>query len=481
MKNQTRRDFLLNTGYGLGGLALSSFLPGGGLISGAMASELADPLAPKQPHFPAKVKSVIWLHQHGAPSTLDLYDYKPELVKLAGQEVPASFLKGIKTSTQGGLGKLYVSNRTWKQYGQSGAWFSDLVPNIAQHADDIAFIKSSVTVGATHDISILKLNSGGLNPGRPSLGAWIQYALGSANPDLPAYVVLYNGKKEPSGGAVNWSSGFLPAVHQGIAFRSGKSPILYLDNPELIGKSQEADNLKLLKTLNEIKGQAYPHDFELQARIRAYELAERMQTSAPEAVDLSKESDATKALYGINEEVTKEYGTNLLRARRLVERGVRFVQVVTGPVDVDGDERDWDAHTKLEENHGKHAKIVDKPIAGLLSDLKALGLLETTLVVWTSEFGRTSWGESGTGRDHNPWGYTQWLAGGGVKAGYTHGSTDEIGLQVADKTQAVDTYDLHATILNQMGLDHLKLIYKYQGRSERPTVVYGKVIKELIA
>jgi hypothetical protein len=234
MKNQSRRDFLLKTGYGLGGLALSGFLPGGGFISSALAADLVDPLAPKQPHFPGKVKSVIWLHQHGAPSTLDLYDYKPELVRLAGQEVPASFLKGIKTSTQGGLGKLFVSNRTWKQYGQSGAWFSDLVPNIAQHADDIAFIKSSVTVGATHDISILKLNSGGLNPGRPSLGAWIQYALGSANPDLPAYVVLYNGKKEPTGGSVNWSSGFLPAVYQGTAFRSGKSPILHLERPELV-------------------------------------------------------------------------------------------------------------------------------------------------------------------------------------------------------------------------------------------------------
>lgn len=481
MNNPSRRDFLKYSGLSLGGLALGGMLPGGGLLSSALAAAPADPLAPGQPHFPAKAKSVIWLHQHGAPSTLDLFDYKPELVKLAGQEVPASFLKGIKTSTQGGLGKLYVSNRTWKQYGESGAWFSDLVPNIAGHADDIAFVKSSVTIGATHDISILKLNSGGLNPGRPSLGAWIQYALGSANPDLPAYVVLYNGKKEPSGGAVNWSSGFLPAVYQGIAFRSGKSPILYLDNPELVGKTQELDNLRLLKKLNELRAQGYPNDTELQARIRAYELAERMQASAPEAVDLSKESDATKALYGIDQEVTREYGTNLLRARRLAQRGVRFIQVVTGPVDVDGDERDWDAHTKLEENHGKHARIVDKPIAGLLADLKALGMLDSTLVVWTSEFGRTSWGESGTGRDHNPWGYTQWLAGGGVKAGYTHGATDEIGLQVADKSQAVDTYDLHATVLNQLGLDHLKLIYKHQGRSERPTVVYGKVIKELIA
>ncbi len=481
MNNQSRRDFLLKSGYGLGGLALGGLLPGGGLLSAAYAADLIDPLASKAPHFPAKVKSVIWLHMDGAPSTIDLYDYKPDLIKLQGQEVPASFLKGIKTSTQGGVGKLFASNRTWKQHGESGAWFSDLVPNIAKHADKIAFIKSSVTVGATHDISILKLNTGGLNPGRPSLGAWIQYALGTANPDLPAYVVLYNGKREPTGGSINWSSGFLPAVYQGTAFRPGDSPILYLDRPVTEAAAQQTENLNLLKFLNEKKDAAYPGDTELQARVRAYELASRMQSTAPEAVDLSKESDSTKEQYGLNDDATKGYGTSLLRARRLVERGVRFIQVVSGPTDVGGDSRNWDAHTNLEENHSQHAKAVDKPIAALLADLKERGLLDSTLVVWTSEFGRTSYGQSGTGRDHNAWGYTQWLAGGGVKAGTTYGATDEIGLQVADKSTAVDTYDLHATVLNQMGLDHLKLIYKYQGRSERPTVVYGKVIKELLA
>lgn len=481
MNNKSRRDFLIKSGYGLGGLALSGLLPAGGFMSAAFAAELADPLALKQPHFPAKVKSVIWLHMDGAPSTIDLYDYKPDLIKLHGQDVPASFLKGIKTSTQGGVGKLFASNRTWKQYGESGAWFSDLVPNIAKHADKIAFIKSSVTVGATHDISILKLNTGGLNPGRPSLGAWIHYALGTANPDLPAYVVLYNGKREPTGGSVNWSSGFLPAVYQGTAFRPGDSPILYLDRPETEAAAQQNENLDLLKLLNEKKDSAYPGDTELQARVRAYELASRMQSTAPEAVDLSKESDSIKEQYGLNDDATKGYGTSLLRARRLVERGVRFIQVVSGPTDVSGDNRNWDAHTNLEENHSSHAKAVDKPIAALLADLKERGLLDSTLVVWTSEFGRTSYGQSGTGRDHNAWGYTQWLAGGGVNAGTTYGATDEIGLQIADKSLAVDTYDLHATVLNQMGLDHLKLIYKYQGRSERPTVVYGKVIKELIA
>jgi hypothetical protein len=488
MKDRSRRDFLIKSGLGLGGLALGSALPPGfGGFSSAMASELAanagmtDPLLAKAPHFPAKVKSVIWLHMDGAPSTIDLYDYKPQLVKMNGQDIPKSFMEGIKEGVRGGTGKLFATDRQWKQHGQSGAWFSDLLPNLAQHADELAFIKSSVTIGATHNISILKLNTGDLNPGRPSLGAWIKYALGTANPDLPAYVVLYNDKKEPTGGSINWSSGFLPAVYQGTAFRQGESPILYLDRPDLTSASEQRSTLDLLKRLNQIQDARYPGDTELEARLQAYELADRMQRTAPEAVDLKQESDATKALYGINDEGSKSYGEVLLRARRLVERGVRFIQVVSGPQEVAGDSRNWDAHTHLEENHKKHAYAVDKPIAGLLTDLKQRGLLDSTLVVWTSEFGRTSYGQSGNGRDHNPWGYTQWMAGGGVKAGYTHGATDEIGLQVADKSLAVDTYDIHATILQLMGLDHLKTTFLHNGRSERPTVVYGKVIKELIA
>jgi len=478
---KSRRDFLVNTGIGIGGAALSGFIPGLGGISAAYASDLIDPLAPKQPHFPAKVKSVIWLHQNGAPSTLDLYDYKPDLIKLAGQEVPGSFLNGIKTSTQGGVGKVFASNRKWKQYGESGAWFSDLLPNLAKQADKLTFIKSSMSIGATHDISILKLNTGDLNPGRPSLGAWISYALGSANPDLPPYVVLYNGKSEPSAGSVNWNSGFLPAVYQGTAFRPGNSPIYYLDRPELRGQEQQRNSLDLLKHLNQVGSAKHPSDTELKARLRSYELADRMQVSAPEAVDLSKETDATKELYGLNDPISSSYGTTLLRARRLVERGVRFVQVVTGAPEGETEVTSWDAHNDLEKNHGVMAKQVDKPIAGLLEDLKSRGLLESTLVVWTSEFSRTPWGESGTGRDHNAWGYTQWMAGGGLKAGFTYGATDALGVQVADKETAVDTYDLHATVLNLLGLDHLKTTFLNNGRSERPTVVYGKVIKEILA
>jgi len=487
--NTSRRNLLVNAGVGLGGLALGGLLPGS--LRVARAADLAaggpdaalDPLAPKATHFAAKAKSIIWLHQEGAPSTLDLYDYKPELVKLAGQDVPGSFLQGIKTSTQGGVGKLFVSNkRSWKQYGQSGAWFSDLLPNLSQHADDIAFIKSSVTIGATHDISITKLNTGDLNPGRPTLGSWISYALGAANPDLPPYVVLYGGDKEPSGGAaINWSSGFLPAVYQGVAFRPGPTPIVDLTRPSLNTDAQQRDDLALLRRLNQHDGARYPHDTELQARLKSYDLAYRMQTAAPEAVDLSKETDATRELYGINDsdKNVQDYGSMLLKARRLVERGVRFVQVVTGPVEVEGEEISWDAHKELEKNHTANAHMVDKPIAGLLADLKSRGLLDSTLVVWASEFGRTSYGESGNGRDHNPWGYTQWLAGGGSNAGHTFGGTDEIGLKAVGKT--VDTYDLTATVLNLIGLDHLKVTFLNSGRSERPTVVYGDVVKELIA
>jgi hypothetical protein len=480
----SRRQWLFNIGYGMGGLTLNGLMPGGGIFSvptAQAASTVIDPLAPKQPHFAPKVKSVIWLHMDGAPSTVDLYDYKPDLIKFAGQDVPESFLKGLKTGTQGGIGKLFASNRTWKQYGESGAWFSDLLPNLAQHADKIAFVKSSVTIGATHDISILKLNTGDLNPGRPSLGAWIVYALGSANPDLPPYVVLYSGRRLPRAGSVNWSSGFLPAIYQGTAFRPGSSPILDLDRPKLVDLAQQRDDLDLLLKLNDHGSAVRPEDTELLARSRSYELAYRMESAAPEAVDLDKETEATKALYGLNDEATKDYGTVMLRARRLVERGVRFIQVVSGPLDNagGGDERNWDAHVDLEENHGAHAKAVDKPIAGLLADLKDRGLLDQTLVIWTSEFGRTCYGQSGNGRDHNPWGYTQWFAGGGIKAGTTVGSTDEIGLRTVHNP--VDTYDVHATVLQLLGLDHLKTTYLRAGRAERPTVVYGKVVPELLA
>jgi len=294
--------------------------------------------------------------------------------------------------------------------------------------------------------------------------------------------VLYTGQREPRAGSVNWNSGFLPAVYQGTAFRPGPSPILNLSRPELISAEQQRDNLDLLHRLNDIASKERPDDSELAARTRSYELAYRMETSAPEAVDFSKETAATKELYGLNDEDAKEYGEVLLRARRLVERGVRFIQVVSGPLEkagTDPDGRSWDAHSRLVPNHTAHARAVDKPIGGLLTDLAARGLLDETLVVWTSEFGRTPYGQSGDGRDHNPWGYTQWLAGGGLKHGLSYGQTDEIGLKTVENP--VDTYDVHATVLQLLGLDHLKTTFLHSGRSERPTVVYGKVVKDILA
>jgi hypothetical protein len=446
---------------------------------GAAAAPAAiNPLAPKAPHFAPKAKSVIWLHMAGAPSTVDLFDYKPELVRLAGEEVPQSFLKGIRTTTTGGVGKLIATRRTWKQYGESGAWFSDLLPNLAQQADSLAFIKSSVTIGATHNISILKLNTGELNPGRPTLGAWVQYALGTENPDLPGYVVLSNGGRGLEGGsAVNYAAGFLPAVYQGTPFQQGDSPILFLDRPELVSAAQQRNSLDLLKRLNEHRADRHPHDTGLRARIEANELAYRMQKAAADAVDLKGESEATRELYGLNDAATSAYGTNLIRARRLVERGVRFIQVVSGE---SGGVKDWDAHNAIESNHATMARMVDKPVAALLADLKSRGLLESTVVVWASEFGRTPWGESGDGRDHNPWGYTQWIAGAGVKAGTTVGETDELGVKAVSDIK-IDTYDLHATVLQLLGLDHLRTTFLHNGRAERPTVVYGSVVKDLLA
>jgi len=474
MSTTSRRNFLGQAGLGLGGAALSGLIPG---LNSAWASEL-DPIAPRQPHFPAKARAVIWLHMAGAPSTLDLFDYKPDLVKWNGTPLPESFAKNLKTATDGGVGNLLATKRTWKQHGQTGAWVSDLMPNLAKQVDDIAFLKGCKTEGSTHVISSLKLHTAGLVPGRPALGAWIQYALGANNPDLPAFVVLPTGKGAAGGGRnqVIWSSGFLPAAYQGTAFRAGDQPILHLARPEGVADNEQRGVLDLLKTLNEHNAEQRIGDTELQARLKSYELAYRMQRSAPEAVDFSKETEATKALYGIGTKENDEYGTALLRARLLVERGVRFIHVISGAPDNSVDS--WDAHNGIEKNHSVMCRQVDKPVAGLLADLKSRGLLDSTLVVWASEFGRTPYGQSGDGRDHNPWGYTQWIAGGGIKPG-TFGATDEVGLRAA--SGVIDTYDLQATILHQLGLDHRKITFTYQGRSERPASVFGDVVADIIA
>ena len=477
---KSRREFLTHAAYGLGALSVAGALPGGSVASAAEAV-IDDPLAPKPPHFPPKAKSIIWLHMAGAPSSLDLFDYKPELVRLHGQPLPDSFRKNLKTATDGGVQALYATKRTWKQYGQTGAWVSDWLPNLANHVDDIAFLKGCKTDGSTHVISSLKLHTSGLVPGRPALGSWVTYGLGSANPDLPSFVILPTGTGSAGGGrgATIWSAGFLPATYAGTAFRPGDSPMLYIDRPSVDSAAEQRGTLDLLKKLNDHETQTlHPGDNELEARSRSYELAYRMQKTAPEAVDLSKETTSTKELYGIVDSATyatREYATALLRARRLIERNVRFVHVISGAPDNSIDS--WDAHHEIEKNHSVMCRQVDKPISGLLADLKSRGLLDTTLVVWTSEFGRTPYGQTGDGRDHNPWGYTTWIAGGGIKPG-SYGATDEIGLRAVDGI--VDTYDVQATLLHQLGLDHRKLTFLYQGRSERATTVYGEVVKEII-
>src|SRR5581483_8250599 len=408
-----------------------------------------DPLAPKKPHHTPKAKSVIWLFMEGGPSHVDLFDPKPKLAELAGQPMPASFGRPI-TATGTGNNSLMPSKRTFKQYGESGIWVSDWYPHIAQHVDKMTVIRSCWANGLNHVGSVCQMNTGSILAGRPSMGAWVTYGLGSANRNLPTFVILLD-DKEPVGGPKNWSSGFLPATYQGTQFRQGDTPILHLKSPAGTTDRQQRSKLDFLKELNERYAAQDPSDSELEARIGAYELAYQMQSAGPEAVDLSKETEATKKLYGLDDPETAAFGTNCLLARRLVERGVRFVELYAGSGS------GWDAHTHIEENHSKRCRASDKPIAGLLTDLQSRGLLSETLVVWGGEFGRTPFNEKGDGRDHNPWGFTMWMAGGGVKAGQTIGTTDEIGLRAVERPCHV--HDIHASILWLLGIDHVSLTY----------------------
>ncbi len=468
---RSRRDFLRNAGSGLGAYALASMLESDGLLPQAAAATVPDPLAAKPPHFKPKAKSVIWLFIEGGPSHLDLFDPKPMLQKLAGQPVPASFGK-VVTAMGTSNNTLMPSKRTWQQHGQSGIWVSDWLPETAKHVDDMSVFRACWADGLNHVGSVCQMNTCSILAGRPSLGSWVMYGLGSANRNLPSFVVLTDAA-EVVGGPKNWSSGFLPATYQGTQFRNTGAPILDLNPPETIAKDQQRGRLDLLQTLNRHYDADKADDTELEARINAYELAYRMQAAGPEAVDLASESEATKKLYGMDEEATSKFGTNCLLARRLVERGVRFVELYSGSGS------GWDAHNDIEGNHSRMCKSSDKPIAGLLADLKARGLLEDTLVVWGGEFGRTPFNEKGDGRDHNPWGFTMWMAGGGIKPGQVIGSTDEIGLRgVEDRAHVTD---LHATILHALGLNHTNVTFLHNGRSERPTIVSGQVIQKAFA
>jgi len=468
---RSRRDFLRNAGSGLGAYALASMLGADGLLPKAAGATVVDPLAPKQPHFKPTAKSVIWLFIEGGPSHLDLFDPKPMLQKLAGQPVPASFGK-VVTAMGTSNNTLMPSKRAWQQHGQSGIWVSDWLPETAKHVDDMTVFRACWADGLNHVGSVCQMNTCSILAGRPSLGSWVMYGLGSANQNLPSFVVLTDAA-EVVGGPKNWSSGFLPATYQGTQFRNTGAPILDLNPPETIGKEQQRGRLDFLKTINHHFDEDKAEDTELEARINAYELAYRMQAAGPEAVDLTKETEATKKLYGMDEEKTSKFGTNCLLARRLVERGVRFVELYSGSGS------GWDAHNDIEGNHSKMCKSSDKPIAGLLADLKARGLLDDTLVVWGGEFGRTPFNEKGDGRDHNPWGFTMWMAGGGIKPGQVIGTTDEIGLRGVEERAHVT--DIHATILHALGLNHTNVTFLHSGRSERPTIVSGQVIEKAFA
>ncbi len=460
---RSRREFLERSGLGFGALAASWLL----------APEAR--AAAKAPHFRAKGKSVIYLFMHGGPSHIDTFDPKPLLESLDGKPVPPSFGKVDFQFTKMDKVPLMASRRVFKKRGQSGLPVSDLFEHTAAHADDLAVIRSCHHDGFTHITGQNWMNTGWARVGRPSVGSWVVYGLGAETDNLPAYVVMLDGGIK--GGAPLYGSGFLPASYQGTVLRAENPPILNVNRPEEIGAGEQRKMFDLLRQFNSDHANARAGDTELAARMAAYELAFKMQMSVPEVADLGKETAATRKLYGLDEPDTAEFGMQCLMARRLVERGVRFVQLYSGGKK--GSEVGWDGHNQCDQNHEFMAKKVDKPIAGLLADLKSRGLLESTVVLWGGDFGRTPFtdgaeGGSGNrnGRDHNPYGFTVWMAGGGIRGGKAIGGTDEIGLRATEDPFTM--HDLHATLLALLGVDHKRLTYFFQGRDFRLTDVHGE-------
>jgi hypothetical protein len=460
---RTRREFLWETGCGFGAAALTSLLSFDGFFSqrAEAAPQFANPLAVKPPLLPAKAKSVIFLFMYGGPSHIDTFDYKPAMVGMDGKTVE------VKTFGRGGhknQGRIIEPRWRFRQRGECGKYVSDLFPHLGDCVDDIAFMHSMTAESPIHGSGLLMMNSGRLQSGSPALGSWVNYGLGSASDNLPGFVVMLDRTGGPINGSKNWSSGFMPASYAGTTFRAEGSPINDLSLPAGTTRPLERDVLDTLGRMNERHHAARPDQHELAARVAAYELAYKMQAHAPEAVDLSQESLATRNLYGLDRDQTRDFGTRCLLARRLVERGVRFVQVYSGGGHNDDN---WDAHGDLVLNHSKHAGETDQPVAALLKDLKQRGMLEETLVVWGGEFGRQPTAEYGvgTGRDHNSYGFTMWMAGGGIKGGTSVGTTDEIGSAAVDKPFHVRR--LHATVLNQMGLDPNRLSYFYRGLDQK--------------
>jgi len=476
----TRREFVWEMGGGFAGTALAGLLAADGLapsvLSAAPAAGAQGPLAPRDAHFGVKAKSVIFLMMNGGPSQVDTFDYKPDLAKYGGQPLPPD----KKYINSGGrkVGFLTPAFRPFRPGGESGLMISDYFPNVREHADKLAVIRSCHTDSHAHGSALVAMNTGKTFIGRPSLGSWAVYGLGTENQSLPGYVVILDKRGGPISGQPNWSSGFMPGAFQGTLFRPVGDPILDLRGPAHIDRSTQRAQLDLLERLNEEHLQSRPGGRELAARINSYELAFRMQAEAPEAVDLSRETEHTLNMYGVGSSPTDEFGRNCLVARRLVERGVRFVQLYSGGGHL---EDTWDAHKGIESNHGQHAAEIDQPVAALLTDLEQRGLLESTLVVWGGEFGRMpfSEGQGEPGRNHNPYGFSMWLAGGGVKGGLAYGETDEFGFEaVQDRAHL---HDIHATILHLLGLDHELLTYFHQGREESLTDVGGRVIREVVA
>jgi len=468
----SRRRFLMQAGGGFGAIALAS-LQGGdsSQVVQAHESPIADPLAPRRSHFEPRAKRVIWLFMHGGPSHVDLFDPKPDLIRYAGQPLPDSF-GPVMTRRKVGQNPLLGPVRPFKPRGQSGLEISDFLPNIAEWADELCVLRGCHGDSVNHPQSVYQMNTGSILMGRPSFGSWVAYGLGTENGNMPAFVVLPDPGGGLKGGPPAWGSGYLPATYQGTTMRAGKSPILHLKPQPQIADFQQEGALDLVRQLNARHLAEREFDGELAARVNAYELAFRMQAAAPDVVDVAGETAETLGLYGIGEKPTDEFGTRCLLARRMIERGVRFVQVYAG------DTNGWDAHDNVDKNHSEMCLRTDKPIAGLLCDLKRRGLLDDTLVIWGGEFGRMPMSEQGKGRDHNPWGYSVWLAGAGVKGGFAWGATDAVGLRAAENK--VHVHDLHATLLHLLGLDHQLLTYFHNGRDERLTDVAGRVVTEVL-
>lgn len=468
-----RREWLRTAGSGFGMLAATVMVADPKGQKPTIAAERGSfPHAAKTPHFPAQVKRVIWLFMHGGPSHVDLFEPKPELEKFSGQPLPESF-GPVMTRRKVATNPLLGSVAKFRKRGNCGTEISELLPEFGDLADEFCVIRSCHGDSVNHPQSVYQMNTGSILTGRPSLGSWVSYGLGNENHNLPTFVVLPDPTGGVKGGPPAWGAGYLPAAFQGTTVRPGATPLLYLKAPPLVDPAGQKAALDFAQLLNRKHAAERDQDADLNARIAASELAYRMQSAAPEVVNFGEETASTLSLYGIDQPATSEFGTRCLLARRMIEHGVRFVQIYSGGTD------GWDAHNDVLKNHTEMCRRTDRPVAGLLQDLKQRGLLDDTLVIWGGEFGRMPMSEQGVGRDHNPWGYSVVLAGGGVKHGIAFGATDAVGLRAEENP--VHIHDLHATLLHLLGFDHERLTYFHNGRDERLTETSGRVVEEILA